>query len=72
MAIQISTYKAAADIEFLQMQDQGLILRFSDYPEARDLTTENDDITVYTTDGVEFPGCYVYEKNDEMVFVGVC
>lgn len=69
--VTITVKQTAADIEALQMQEHGLILRFSDYPEAEALTTENDDITVVTSDGETFAGCYVYQTNSQMAFVGV-
>lgn len=69
--VTITVKQTAADIQSLQMQEHGLILRFADYPEAAGLTTANDDIEIITSDGDAFGGCYVYQTNAEMAFVGV-
>lgn len=69
--VTITVKQTAADIENIQMQEHGLILRFSLYPEAAGLTTENDDITIVTSDGETYSGCYVYQTNAQAAFVGV-
>jgi hypothetical protein len=69
--VTISVKQTAADIEALQMQEHGLILRFADYPETATLTTKDDDITIVTADGEEFAGCYVYQTSALAAFIGV-
>jgi len=64
---EIETAKSAADIEQLQIMDWGLFVPVDDVtPYAVD-----DQVTLTTSDGEVFAGCYVYEIGAGRIGVGV-
>lgn len=67
----IEVTQDSGTLEHWQSIEWGLRLAFDRYPAARELTLEDDNVTIVSSDEESFAGCYVYEVSSDAVFVGL-